>query len=74
MKITYPCCMLHRHVMMSCAIIFQRGWTAWLLTCTDQRVFATAPFVLSLLNWNEVCIILCTEVSYLFLVPKKGKK
>jgi PhoPQ-activated pathogenicity-related protein len=30
----------------------KRGWTAWLLSCVDRRVFATAPVVLDLLNWN----------------------
>jgi len=30
----------------------KRGWITWLLTCVDPRVFASAPIVLSTLNWN----------------------
>ena len=31
----------------------QRGWTAWSLAATDQRVIATAPLVYSLLYFEE---------------------
>ena len=32
----------------------QRGWTTWLLGCVDSRVFAMAPTVFDLLNFQEV--------------------
>ena len=31
----------------------KRGWTSWLLSCVDQRVFSLVPIVLDILNWHD---------------------
>ena len=35
-------------------VIFQRGWTTWIVGAIDERVSCMAPVVLSCLNMREV--------------------